>query len=147
MMCCGAGVSRVAFKSKSVPNRSRRARLLLMDLYKFFHPHHNPRLNNVPIRYTELSELLQATTELRKALERAQHRASKAPCDPILPEHFVGAIKASKFLEAALQAISEAHPGDSTDVLKEVVRERSNISGWDAWTRSVHETLVDRQES
>jgi N-methylhydantoinase A/oxoprolinase/acetone carboxylase beta subunit len=118
-----------------------------MDLYRFFHPHHNPRLNNVPIRYAELSELLQATTELRKALERAQHRTSKAPCDPILPEHFVDAIKASKFVEAALQAISEAHPGDSTEVLKEVVRERSNTSGWDAWTRSVQETLVERQES
>jgi hypothetical protein len=59
----------------------------------------------------------------------------------------VDAIKASKFLEAALQAISEAHPGDSADVLKEVVRERSNVSGWDAWTRSVQETLTDRQGS
>jgi hypothetical protein len=147
MMCCGAGVSRVAFKPKSVLNRSRHTRLLLMDLYKFFHPHHNPRLNSVSIRYAELSELLQATTELRKALERAQHRTSKAPCYPILPEHFLGAIKASKFLEAALQAICEAHPGDSTDVLKEVVRERSNLSGWDAWTRIARETLVDRQES
>ena len=73
-----------------------------MDLYRFFHPHHNPRLNNVPIRYAELSELLQATIELRKALERAQHRTSKAPCDPILPKHFVDAIKASKFVEEAL---------------------------------------------
>jgi hypothetical protein len=112
-----------------------------MDLYRFFHPHHNPRLNTTPIRYAELSELLQATTELRKALERGQHRTSKAPCPPILPEHFVDAIKAARFLEAALQAISEAHPGDSKEVLQEVVRERSSSSGWDAWTRSVQETL------
>lgn len=143
----GDGVLRGGGIQSTVERQSdvrQNAQVQAMDLYKFFHPHHNPRLNNVAIRYTELSELLQATTELRKALERAQHRTSKAPCEPILPEHFVGAIKASKFLEAALQAISEAHPGDSAEVLREVVRERSNTSGWDAWTRSVEETLSER---
>jgi len=115
-----------------------------MDLYRFFHPHHNPRLNTTPIRYTELSELLQATTELRKALERAQHRTERAPCPPILPEHFVDVIRAGRFLEEALKALSEAHPGDSEEELQEVMRERSVSSGWDAWTRRVHETVGEK---
>jgi hypothetical protein len=115
-----------------------------MDLYRFFHPHHNPRLNTTPIRYTELSELLQASTELRKALERGQHRTAKAPCAPILPEHFADAIRAARFVEDALRAISEAHPGDSEEVLAEVMRERSSTTGWDAWTRNVQEMLHDK---
>jgi hypothetical protein len=108
-----------------------------MDIYRFFHPHHNPRLINTALRYTELSELLQAATELRKALERSQQRTSRRPTPPILPDHFTDVIKAARFIEASMQTLSEVHPGDSHQELKELVAERSSCSGWEAWTRNV----------
>jgi hypothetical protein len=112
-----------------------------MDIYRFFHPHHNPRLVNVALRYTELSELLQAAAELRKALERAQQRTSRKAAPPILPEHFADIIKAGRFIEASLQTLCEAHPGDSEDVLHELATERSSASGWEAWTRNVQTAI------
>lgn len=108
-----------------------------MDIYRFFHPHHNPRLVNTSIRYTELSELLQAAVELRKALERAQQRTSRQPKPPILPEHFTDIIKAERFIEASLQTLCEVHPGDSEEELKGLAGERASSSGWEAWTRNV----------
>jgi len=112
-----------------------------MDIYRFFHPHHNPRLVNTALRYTELSELLQAATELRKALERAQQRTSRKSKPPILSEHFTDVIRAGKFLEASLQTLCEVHPGDSENDLKEVSSERSSSSGWEAWTRNIQTSL------
>jgi hypothetical protein len=96
-----------------------------MDIYRFFHPHHNPRLVNTALRYTELSELLQAAVELRKALERAQQRTSRQAIPPILSEHFTDIIKAERFIE------------DSGDELQRLASERSSSSGWQAWTKSV----------
>jgi hypothetical protein len=112
-----------------------------MDIYRFFHPHHNPRLVNTALRYTELSELLQAAVELRKALERAQQRTSRQPTPPIIPEHFADIIKAERFIEESLQTLCEVHPGDSEEVLHGLVDERSSSSGWEAWTRNVQAGL------
>lgn len=112
-----------------------------MDIYRFFHPHHNPRLVNTAMRYTELSELLQAAVELRKALERAQQRTSRQARPPILPEHFADIIKAQRFIEASLQTLCEVHPGDTTDELEGIVTERASSSGWEAWTRNVQAGL------
>ena len=108
-----------------------------MDIYRFFHPHHNPRLVNTAMRYTELSELLQAAVELRKALERAQQRTTRQAKPPILSEHYTDVIKAGRFIEASLQTLCEVHPGDTEDDLKLVAVERSSSSGWEAWTRNV----------
>lgn len=115
-----------------------------MDIYRFFHPHHNPRLVNTAMRYTELSELLQAAVELRKALERAQQRTARQPKPPILSEHYADVIKAGRFLEASLQTLCEAHPGDSEEELRGVAIERSTSSGWEAWTRNVQTGLGDK---
>jgi hypothetical protein len=115
-----------------------------MDIYRFFHPHHNPRLVNTALRYTELSELLQAATELRKALERAQQRTGRRARPPILPEHFSDVIKASRFLEASMQTLCEVHPGDAENELEELAQERSSASGWEAWTRNVQSSLSDK---
>ena len=108
-----------------------------MDIYRFFHPHHNPRLVNTALRYTELSELLQAAVELRKALERAQQRTSRQAIPPILSEHFTDIIKAERFIEESLQTLCEVHPGDSEGELQRLATERSSSSGWEAWTKSV----------
>ncbi len=113
-----------------------------MDIYKFFHPHHNPRLVNTALRYTELSELLQAATELRKALERAQQRTGRRTRPPILPEHFSDVIKAGRFLESSLQTLCEVHPGDDENELEDLASERSSASGWESWTRSVQSSLA-----
>jgi hypothetical protein len=115
-----------------------------MDIYRFFHPHHNPRLVNTALRYTELSELLQAATELRKALERAQQRTSRRTRPPILAEHFSDVIKAGRFIEASLQTLCEVHPGDTEGELQELAGERSSCSGWEAWTRNVQASVGEK---
>jgi hypothetical protein len=112
-----------------------------MDIYRFFHPHHNPRLHSTPLRQQELSELEQAASELRKALERSQQRNTRKPAGPILPAHFNDIIKAIRFVEQSLQTLCDAHDGDSYETLLELIHERSSFSGWEAWTSLVKEQL------
>lgn len=113
-----------------------------MDIYRFFHPHHNPRLHSTPLRQQELSELEQAAAELRKALERAEHRTSRKTIPPIMREHFTDIIKAMMFVENSLQTLCDAHPGDSKASLLDLIHERSGFSGWDAWTNLLTEQIV-----
>ncbi|MCB0319437.1 MAG: hypothetical protein KDD60_00845 [Bdellovibrionales bacterium] len=117
-----------------------------MDIYRYFHPHHNPRLFSTALRQQELSELEQAAAELRKALERARLRTERSPAGRILPSHFVDLIKAVRFIEDSLQTLCDAHEGDSTDVLTELVDERSGLRGWEAWTRIVMEQLASEAQ-
>lgn len=112
-----------------------------MDIYRFFHPHHNPRLHNTPLRQQELSELEQAASELRKALERAQSRTTRKAVGPILPGHFTDILKAMRFVEYSLQTLCDAHPGDAHHVLADLANERSSLSGWEAWTSLLKEQL------
>lgn len=104
-----------------------------MDIYRFFHPHHNPRLHSTPLRQQELSELEQAASELRKALERAGHRTTRRPVAPIMPEHFADIIKAIIFVEKSLQTLCDAHPGDCQSSQRDLINERSSLSGWESW--------------
>lgn len=113
-----------------------------MDIYRFFHPHHNPRLHSTPLRQQELSELEQAASELRKALERAQQRTTRKPARPIFSSHFSDIIKAMRFVENSLQTLCDAHEGDSHETLKDLINERSGFSGWEAWTSLVKEQLI-----
>ena len=110
-----------------------------MDIYRFFHPHHNPRLHNSKLRQQELSELEQAASELRKALERAKQRMVRRPVSRILPEHFTDIMKAIRFVELSLQTLCDAHPGDSEADMLELIRERSEFTGWESWTALVTE--------
>ena len=112
-----------------------------MDIYRFFHPHHNPRLYRTPLRQQELSELEQAASELRKTIERAAQRTSRNPVPPIMTEHFTDIIKAMSFVERSLQTLCDAHPGDPPSVLYELVRERSRYTGWETWTALLNEQL------
>lgn len=112
-----------------------------MDIYRFFHPHHNPRLLNTPLRHQEISELEQVSHELLKALERAQQRCARRGPAPIMPQHFTDMIKAVSFVSASLQMIAEAHPGDSREEVLELVEERNQYGGWQAWASLVREHL------
>ena len=112
-----------------------------MDIYRFFHPHHNPRLHSTPLRQQELSELEQAASELRKALERARNRCERKPIAPIMHQHFTDLLKAIRFVELSLQTLCDSHPGDDLDMLSELIRERSQMKGWEAWTRLLEEQV------
>jgi len=113
-----------------------------MDIYRYFHPHYNPRLHSTPLRQQELSELEQAAGELRKSLERAQQRTTRKPATPIIPSHFTDIIKAMRFVEASLQTLCDAHDGDSRNELTELIGERAGLSGWEAWSALVEEQLI-----
>ena len=117
-----------------------------MDIYRFFHPHHNPRLHSTRLRQQELSELEQAASELRKALERAKLRTARNPAGAIVPAHFRDIIKAMNFVEASLQTLCDAHDGDDYQTLCELIRERSQLSGWEAWTSLLQEQLATQRE-
>ena len=113
-----------------------------MDIYRYFHPHHNPRLFSTPLRQQELSELEQASSELRKALERARLRTERGTPSRILPSHFDDLLKAVKFIESSLQTLCDAHEGDTLEILNELVAERSGLRGWETWARIVTEQLA-----
>jgi hypothetical protein len=112
-----------------------------MDIYRFFHPHHNPRLNSTPLRQVELVELEQAASELKKALLRAKLRLDKGTTPPLLPSHMTDIIKAMDFVNASLQTLCDAHPGDTQDELGAIALERSPMSGWETWASLVEEQL------
>ena len=116
-----------------------------MDIYRFFHPHHNPRLHSTPLRQQELSELEQAAAELRKALDRAKRRAKRPSQSPILPQHFDDVIKAMRFVESSLQTLCDAHPGDSIEILWDMVHERSEFPGWQTWASLLDQQLLADQ--
>lgn len=113
-----------------------------MDIYRFFHPHHNPRLHSTALRQQELSELEQAASELRKSLERAKQRTSRKPMEPIFPSHFTDIIKAMRFVEMSLQTLCDAHTGDSYSALVDLIGERSSLTGWEAWTSLLRQQLA-----
>ena len=116
-----------------------------MDIYRFFHPHHNPRLHSTALRQQELSELEQAAAELLKAVERAQQRARRRPVPPIMPEHFNDLIKALRFVESSFQTLCDAHEGDSRKDMMALINERSEFVGWETWASLVREQLASEK--
>ena len=112
-----------------------------MDLYRYFHPHHNPRLRKTPLRLQELGELEQAALEMRNALKRAQVRTNNANCELLDPEEFDYPIQAIEFLVDALHAMTNQHPGDSTETMAELLEERRCAPGWENWSRLLAQRL------
>lgn len=112
-----------------------------MDIYRYFHPHHNPRLISTPLRQIELVELEQAAAELKKALLRAKSRLEKGTTPPLLPSHLNDTIKAMDFVDSSLQTLCDAHPGDTEEELCQLVAERSPMSGWETWASLLEEQL------
>ena len=113
-----------------------------MDIYRFFHPHHNPRLLGTAPRQQEISELEQAGAELLKAVQRAQQRSTRRPVAPILPQHFSDIIKALQFVVSSLSTLCDAHPGDTLEELGDLIAERADLPGWSNWTNLVREQIA-----
>jgi len=120
--------------------------LIVMDIYRFFHPHHNPRLHSKALRAQELSELEQAASEILKALVRAQERTHRKPVGQILSIHFKDIVKAMEFVQRSLETLSQVHPGDSIDDLSALVNERSAAPGWDGWSTLVNQQIIIEKE-
>lgn len=118
-----------------------------VDIYRFFHPHHNPRLHCTSLRQQEVSELEQCAAELRKALERARRRVKRNPKPPVFPEHFDDTIRAMIFVERSLQTLCDAHSGDMPEELMELINERAGSVGWDTWTSLLREQLTIDSET
>ena len=103
-----------------------------MDLYRYFHPHHNPRLTHTPVRLQEIGELEQAATELKKAIKRAAVRTSHKPVGGIQEEHFNEVVFEDVFVPDELLVGRE---GDGwAQVTSELAFERSGperyLSSW-----------------
>jgi hypothetical protein len=118
-----------------------------LDLFKFFHPHHNPRLRTVPLRLQELAELEQAAGELRRAVRRAKLRCECAPLGGILPEHFSEILNGLDYVVESLSTLTAAHPGDDVATIFQMVEERRKIPGWETWTEIVTEKLLAAGEN
>lgn len=118
-----------------------------MDLYRYFHPHHNPRLRATPLRIQELGELEQAATELARALERAALRSSLAPIGGISGEHLEQILEAARYIVDSLHLLTAAHPGDTVDEMTKLLDERANAPGWDTWARLVRQRLREELDA
>lgn len=112
-----------------------------MDLYRYFHPHHNPRLRSHALRLQELGELEQAALELRNALKRAEIRSDAATVGGIRADHFSELVTALDYVIESLGTLSDAHPGDSTEVMFEMLKERKDAPGWESWCRLLQQRL------
>jgi hypothetical protein len=112
-----------------------------VHIYRFFHPHHNPRLLRIKLRQQELGELEQAAAELRKAIERAVTRLTRKPVPPLSAEHFAEVVNAIRFVEGSLQKLCQSHPGDESEDTKALIAERASFVGWDTWSRLAAEQL------
>ena len=112
-----------------------------MDLYRYFHPHHNPRLRRTPLRLQELSELEQAVIELSKAVKRAEIRTAEAPVGGIREEHFEQVLVALDYLVESFGTLTKAHPGDDEEVMAELLKEREEAPGWENWARLLRQRL------
>lgn len=112
-----------------------------MDLYRYFHPHHNPRLRNVSLRQLELGELEQAAVELKNALVRASVRTEHSPIGGIRAEHFSEILVALDFIIESLATLSTAHPGDDDVTLRQLLEERRNAPGWENWATLLRQRL------
>jgi len=120
-----------------------------MDLFRYFHPHHHPRLRRVPLRLQELGELELAAKELSRALRRAQIRSENRFAPTALPNGEVSAEKLAEIVSSLdfavnrLSTLIHLHPGDSVDDMERLIEERKAISGWENWSRIVKERLND----
>jgi hypothetical protein len=112
-----------------------------MDLYRYFHPHHNPRLRKHPLRLQELGELQLAACELHKAIERAEIRSANSPLSPITEEHFAELARAMEYVTDTLGILTNAHPGDDLPTMKELMQEREEAPGWESWVRLLKQRL------
>ncbi|HQH28178.1 MAG TPA: hypothetical protein PLP17_12330, partial [Oligoflexia bacterium] len=113
-----------------------------MDLYRYFHPHYNPRLRKVPLRLQELAELEQAATELRNALQRAAVRTRNAPIASLSDASFSEVLAALDFIVESLAELTQQHPGDDAESMKQLLLERQDAPGWENWAKLLQQRLA-----
>lgn len=116
-----------------------------MDLYRFFHPHHNPRLKAKRLRLQEISELELATKELLRALRRASLRINLSDSEEST-ENLFTCINALEIANISLNEMLDIYPEDTDLDLKDLLKERLSAPGWETWTRLVSERLQNIQE-
>lgn len=112
-----------------------------MDLYRYFHPHHNPRLQKVALRLQELGELEQAAIELTRAVKRAEIRSKKTPVVGLNEESFSQVLEALDFVSQKLAELTRAHPGDDVEAMAQLLQERKEAPGWETWSRLLKQRL------
>jgi hypothetical protein len=44
-----------------------------------------------------------------------------------------------RFVEYSMQTLCDAHPGDQQQTIVDLINERSDLSGWEAWTNLLRE--------
>lgn len=116
-----------------------------MDLYRFFHPHHNPRLRQKRLRLQEISELELAAKELHRALKRASLRMSSLNSNAldkqVVMQLLDSAADSVELSHEFLNNLSEIYPEDNFTDLKILLEERKSAPGWEAWTNLLTERL------
>lgn len=117
-----------------------------MDLYRYFHPQHNPRLQKTPVRLQELGELEQAAIELTKAVKRAEIRTSQSSIGAIRAEHFSEVLQALNYVVNSLSELTNAHPGDDLETMMKLLKEREEAPGWENWAKLLRQRLTLMQE-
>jgi len=100
-------------------------------------------LRKVPPRLQELGELELAARELRRAINRAQLRNESAGAERLDSTQFELILEGTDFIVELLSELLKAHPGDSVEVLEQLIEERKSIPGWENWSRIVRERLND----
>ncbi|HMO18969.1 MAG TPA: hypothetical protein PKA63_12970 [Oligoflexia bacterium] len=120
-----------------------------MDLYRFFHPHHNARLRKKPLRVQEVCELQLAARELLRALEAAALRIksiNRNTAEEYLKKDssilIDSSLNALELTVELLQHLIESLPEDSEKDMLELLKERENAPGWDAWRALLNERLT-----
>ena len=111
----------------------------VMHIYRFFHPHYNPRLLNRALRGIEISELYQAASELRKALSRSLIRTQRNPEPQINTVKLQETAAILELAEKKLLELYNEHEGDSQADIDALAKERAAMHGWETWTQLVRE--------
>jgi len=112
-----------------------------MDLYRYFHPHHHPRLRNVPLRHQEIQELLQAALEIKRAISRARIRSEENKILGIDPISFERMLLPLDDVIDQLSIMSDMHPGDDVETIRQLTIEREAVPGWEMWSQLVKKRI------
>ena len=110
-----------------------------MDIYRFFHPHHNPRLRSIKLRLQELTEISLAVKEIDRVLKRTKRRLLHNETSLNLIEDTINAINlAYELLETNIRN----YPEDTPEDLEQMLKERLQAPGWEAWCKLVESRLA-----
>lgn len=109
-----------------------------MDLYRFFYPHHNPRLRTVKLRLQELTEISLAIKEIGRVLNRSKRRIG---ADESYLENMEDTINAIDLAHSIIETTIRNYPEDTPEDLECMLKERIGAPGWEAWCKLVDSRL------